>query len=302
MLWPVLVQQCHFLLHNVGVYVNADSFILQPHYSYSICTVMCGICNLPTPSVWGWYSRYCSQLSKTSPSLSDHHMCEASSTCHVLNPMLSHLPISWRHHSQQSTNKPDSYTLFFLWHYYPSSLPLLFSLSYPCFLSLPLGFISTPLCLIPLTLLFSLPFSCPDLSKFPSMPACCHCARGIWRDDQLKMMCFAAFFSPLLTHCSCIILYPQQFRRRAGAHWRQFLTIRGLLRCRLSIKKTHFACALERERKKACVAIERDVRGGNRGEGRRGRGEEASEVKTSDWRWVWNAQFRTEKTKQSRNK
>ena len=100
-------------------------------------------------------------------------------------------------------------------------------------LSLVFSLISSPLCFIPLTLLFPLLFSCPDLSKFPSMPACCHRrAVGIWRDDQLKMMCFAAFF---FTHHGCKILYLQQFRRRADTHWCQLFTMHFLFRCRLSM-------------------------------------------------------------------
>lgn len=59
-----------------------------------------------------------------------------------------------------------------------------FSLSPFHFLSSLLHPFDTSLCLFP----------CPDLSKFPSKPVCCHCARGIWRDDQVKMMCCAAFF------------------------------------------------------------------------------------------------------------
>ena len=72
----------------------------------------------------------------------------------------------------------------------------LFSLS-----ALPLSWVSFPLLsasslwhfsFLFLFFLFFNFFLCPDLSKFPSVPACCHCARGIWRDDQVKMMCFAA--------------------------------------------------------------------------------------------------------------
>lgn len=146
------------------------------------------------------------------------------------------------YHRRQSTNKPDCYSL----HQFPPDvvIPALYHCS--CLfhipgLSLPLslGLISSALCLIPLTLLFSLPFSCPDLSKFPCMLACCHRARGIWRDDQVKMMCFAASSFFFLTRRGCIILYPLQFRPRADAHWHQLLTVQGLLRCQLSIKNRH---------------------------------------------------------------
>lgn len=121
---------------------------------------------------------------------------------------------------------------------------MLLSLSYPCSPSPShFPFISSLPCLIPLTLLFAyfylfiFFFKYPDLSKFPSMPACYLCARGIWRDDQVKMMCFAAFFFFFRLACrGCIILYPHQFRRHSGAHWRQRLTIQGLFHCRLSIK------------------------------------------------------------------
>lgn len=136
------------------------------------------------------------------------------------------------YHSRQSTNKPDCCSQ----HQFSPDviIPALYRCS--CLFLIP----APPLPLFWFHFLSSLPhpsdtslclfFLYPDLSKFLCMPACCHCAMGIWRDDQVKMMCFAASFF-FLARCGCIILYPQQFRRCSGAHWRQLHSIQGLLRC-----------------------------------------------------------------------
>ena len=144
------------------------------------------------------------------------------------------------YHSRQSTNKPDCYSQ----HQFSPDVIILALYHCSCLFHIPVP--SLPLFFLWFHFISFLPhpsdtflffaFLCPDLSKFPRMLACCHRARGIWRDEQVKMMCFAAFF---FTHRGCIILYPQQFKRRADAHGCQLLTICSLLRCRLSIKKRH---------------------------------------------------------------
>lgn len=93
--------------------------------------------------------------------------------------------------SPQSTNKPDCCSQ----HRFisPNVIIPAFSLCSCLFYSLLTLSLSFPLLSASsLTHLFAF-FSYPDLSKFPSMLAWCHFAKGIWRDDQVKMMCFPFF-------------------------------------------------------------------------------------------------------------
>lgn len=128
--------------------------------------------------------------------------------------------------SPQSTNKPDCCSQH---RFIPPNVIIPAFSHCSCLFYIPahsLPFISSPLCLIPDTSLCL--FSYPDLSEFPSMLAWCHFAKGIWRDDQVKMMC--------PPRCGCIILNPQQFRWCLGTHLRQCLMIQGLFHCWLSTK------------------------------------------------------------------
>lgn len=104
----------------------------------------------------------------------------------------------------------------------------------------------------------------------------------------MKMMCFAAscFFFFFQTRRGCIMLHPQQFRQRSDAHWCPTPYDMKLVTLSTKHKKrgsnTVPAHWKKSQRRKTCVAVERDVSGGKRGVGGRGGGEEASEGKTSD--------------------